>query len=195
MAKGRKAMSLTVTQTALDGVVIIKPSVFADERGFFLETYHQIKFADLGLPTDFVQDNHSRSKQGVLRGLHYQDERQPMAKLVRCSVGSIFDVAVDLRVGSPTFGKWVGVELSADNFLQFLIPSGFGHGFVVLSEFAEVQYRCTGLYAPETEGAVRWNDPQIGIEWPISEPTLSGRDQAAMSLADYLENPAFRYRG
>lgn len=188
-------MSLTVTQTALDGVVIIKPSVFADERGFFLETYHQTKFADLGLPTDFVQDNHSRSKQGVLRGLHYQDERQPMAKLVRCSVGSIFDVAVDLRVGSPTFGKWVGVELSADNFLQFLIPSGFGHGFVVLSEFAEVQYRCTGLYAPETEGAVRWNDPQIGIEWPINEPTLSGRDQAAMSLETYLKNPAFRYRG
>ncbi len=188
-------MSLTVTQTALAGVVIIKPSVFADERGFFLETYHQTKFAELGLPTDFVQDNHSRSKQGVLRGLHYQDERQPMDKLVRCSVGRIFDVAVDLRVGSLTFGKWTGIELSADNFLQFLIPSGFGHGFVVLSDVAEVQYRCTGLYAPETEGAVRWNDPQIGIEWPISEPTLSGRDQAAMSLASYLENPAFQYRG
>ncbi len=130
---------------------------------------------------------------GVLRGLHYQDERAPMAKLVRCTLGGILDVAVDLRVGAPSFGRWVAVELSADNFRQLLIPSGFGHGFVVLSEVAEVQYKCTGLYTPEAEGAVLWNDPAIGIEWPVSAPTLSKRDLAAQSLEQYLQNPAFRY--
>ena len=188
-------MSLKVTTTKLDGVVIIEPHVFADERGFFLETFHEQKFKQHGLPTQFVQDNHSRSGRGVLRGLHYQDQRAPMDKLVRCSFGRILDVAVDLRVGSPTFGQWVGVELSADNFRQLLVPVGFGHGFVVLSDVAEVQYKCTGLYTPEAEGAVVWNDPQIGITWPIAEPTVSARDAAAMTLASYLAQPAFTYAG
>lgn len=186
-------MSFEITPTALEGVVLVRPAVLGDERGFFLETYHQEKFAALGLPTNFVQDNHSRSKYGVLRGLHYQDQRAPMAKLVRCTLGRVFDVAVDLRVGSPTFARWVGVELSADNFQQILVPAGFGHGFAVLSEVAELQYRCTNVYRPETEGALMWDDAEIGIEWPLAEPILSARDQQAMSLAEYRERPAFRY--
>lgn len=186
-------MSFEITPTDLDGVVIIRPAVHGDERGFLLESYHQAKFAALGLPTEWVQENHSRSKYGVLRGLHYQDERVPMAKLVRCTVGRVFDVAVDLRVGSPTFSRWVGVELAADNFQQLLVPSGFGHGFAVLSDVAELQYKCTGLYTPSVEGAVRWNDPEIGIVWPLAEPLLSARDQTAMTLAQYREQPAFVY--
>lgn len=186
-------MSIEITPTALDGVVVVTPNVFGDERGFFQETYHAEKFAALGLPTDFVQDNHSRSKRGVVRGLHYQDLRAPMAKLVRCTAGKLLDVAVDLRVGSPTFGMWVGVELSADNHRQLFVPAGFGHGFVVLSEYADLQYRCTNFYAPETEGAVLWNDPAIGIDWQIDEPILSARDQQAQTLAEYLEHPAFHY--
>ncbi len=187
-------MHFQITPTALEGVVIVDSPVVVDERGFFMETYHERKFADLGLPTNFMQDNHSRSKYGVLRGLHYQDERAPMAKLIRCTLGRIFDVAVDLQVGSPTFAQWVGVELTAANFRQLLVPAGFGHGFVVLSDVAEVQYRCTNVYAPSTEGAVRWNDPEIGIEWPISDPTLSARDQQAATLAEYRDQPAFIYR-
>ncbi len=188
-------MGFKVTPTELEGVVIIEPPVFADERGFFLETYHKTKFADLGLPTDFVQDNHSRSAHGVVRGLHYQDLRTPQAKLVRCSIGKILDVAVDLRVGAPTFGRWIAVELSAENFRQLLIPVGFGHGFAVLSDAAEVQYRCTGVYDPASEGAVRWNDPEIGIDWPLETPILSQRDLTAPTLKEYREQPAFTYKG
>ncbi len=186
-------MSIEITPTALEGVLIITPKVFGDERGFFQETYHADKFAALGLPTNFVQDNHSRSKRGVVRGLHYQDMRAPMAKLVRCTAGRLLDIAVDLRVGSPTFGKWVGVELAEDNHRQLLVPVGFGHGFVVLSEYADLQYRCTNFYAPETEGAVLWNDPAIGVDWNVEEPILSARDQQAQTLAEYLKNPAFHY--
>ena len=186
-------MSIEITPTALEGVLIITPKVFGDERGFFQETYHADKFAELGLPTNFVQDNHSRSKRGVVRGLHYQDMRAPMAKLVRCTAGRLLDIAVDLRVGSPTFGKWVGVELAEDNHRQLLVPVGFGHGFVVLSEYADLQYRCTNFYAPETEGAVLWNDPAIGVDWNVEEPILSARDQQAQTLAEYLKNPAFYY--
>ena len=186
-------MSIEITPTALEGVLIITPKVFGDERGFFQETYHADKFAELGLPTNFVQDNHSRSKRGVVRGLHYQDMRAPMAKLVRCTAGRLLDIAVDLRVGSPTFGKWVGVELAEDNHRQLLVPVGFGHGFVVLSEYADLQYRCTNFYAPETEGAVLWNDPAIGVDWNVEEPILSARDQQAQTLAEYLKNPAFHY--
>lgn len=186
-------MSIEITPTALEGVLIITPKVFGDERGFFQETYHADKFAELGLPTNFVQDNHSRSKRGVVRGLHYQDMRAPMAKLVRCTAGRLLDIAVDLRVGSPTFGKWVGVELAEDNHRQLLVPVGFGHGFVVLSEYADLQYRCTNFYAPETEGAVLWNDPAIGVDWNVEEPILSVRDQQAQTLSEYLKNPAFYY--
>lgn len=177
--------------TALPGVIIIEPRVFQDARGFFFESYHVEKFAALGLNEVFVQDNHSRSLKGVLRGLHYQDLRVPMGKLVRCTVGAIYDVAVDLRVGSPTFGKWVGVELSAENFRQLWVPVGFGHGFCVVSEVAEVQYKCTGLYAPETEGVVQWDDPEIGIEWPVTAPIISARDAGGQSLAAYFQSPAF----
>ena len=184
-------MAFRFTQTKLDGVVIVEPDRFRDERGFFLETYHQAQYTEGGIACTFVQDNHSQSRQGVLRGLHYQDMSAPMAKLVRCTYGAILDVAVDLRVGSPTFGQWVGVELSAENALQLFVPVGFGHGFLTLSAVAEVQYKCSGYYQRAAEGSVRWDDPEIGIAWPIDQPTTSERDRQAMSLATYRERPAF----
>lgn len=184
-------MDITVTPTKLHGVVLIDTAYFRDERGFFIENWHKRTYAEAGLDLDFVQDNHSRSAKNVLRGLHYQDMTAPMGKLVRCTMGTILDVAVDLRMSSPTFGKWVSVELSAENMRQIYVPEGFGHGFVTLSDFAEVQYKCTGLYTPPSEGTVAWNDPDIGIEWPVAEPVLSARDQKGMSLKQYLENPAF----
>ncbi|GIW09834.1 MAG: dTDP-4-dehydrorhamnose 3,5-epimerase [Dehalococcoidia bacterium] len=183
----------TVRPTALEGVVIVAPVPFRDERGFFVETYRRTFFHQLGLPAEFVQENHSRSRRGVLRGIHYQDLRQPMAKLVRCTRGRIFDVAVDLRVGSPTFGHWVGVVLDDETLQQLFVPVGFGHAFVVLSDEADVEYRCTGYYSPEAEGAIAWNDPDLGIEWPIQDPILSPRDRQAISLAKYLQRPAFYY--
>ncbi len=184
-------MAMRVIATELDGVLIVEPDLFRDERGFFLESYHQARYADHGITCTFVQDNHSQSRQGVLRGLHYQDMSVPMAKLVRCSQGSILDVAVDLRLGSSSFGRWVAVELSADNARQLFVPVGFGHGFLTLSPVAEVQYKCSGYYNPAAEGAVRWDDPQLAISWPITEPIISPRDQAALSLAQYAEHPAF----
>ena len=188
-------MEITLTPTDLDGVVIIDTAFFRDERGFFIESYHRRTYAEHGIDYEFVQDNHSRSGARVLRGLHFQDETAPMAKLIRCTVGAIFDVAVDLRVGSPTFGRSVGVELTADNMRQLLIPSGFAHGFATLSESAEVQYKCSGFYTPEAEGSVRWDAPELAIVWPVADPVLSARDRAAPSLADYLARPAFTYRG
>lgn len=182
-----------VLTTELDGVVIVEPTIFRDERGFFLESYHQVRYAEHGIDAVFVQDNHSLSRAGVLRGLHYQDLSAPMAKLVRCSRGAILDVAVDLRAGSPTFGRWVAVELSDENARQLYVPVGFGHGFLTLSEVAEVQYKCSGFYAPAAEGAVRWDDPEIGIAWPIADPVISAKDRAARSLAEYRERPAFVY--
>lgn len=186
-------MPITIFPTPLPGVLVIEPRVLRDPRGFFLESYHQRDLAAAGLTATFVQDNHSRSAQGVLRGLHYQDMTAPMGKLVRCTLGAIFDVAVDLRAGSPTFGQWFGVELSADNFKQLWVPVGFAHGFVTLTELADVQYKCTNFYTPAAEGSVRWDDPQIGIAWPVAAPTLSARDQQARSLADYMRAPAFHY--
>ena len=188
-------MDIHVTKTKLDGVVVIDTDFFRDERGFFIEVYHKERYAAAGITDEFVQDNHSRSAQKVLRGLHYQDTTAPMGKLVRCTVGSVLDVAVDLRVGAPTFGQWVAVELSAENMRQIMVPEGYGHAFVTLSDFAEVHYKCTGLYTPSSEGGVRWNDPDIGIEWPFADPVLSGRDQESPSLAEYLQKPAFRYNG
>lgn len=187
-------MDIHVTPTKLDGVVVIDTDFFRDERGFFIEVYHKERYAEAGLDYEFVQDNHSRSAQKVLRGFHYQDMTAPMGKLVRCTVGAVLDVAVDLRVGSPTFGEWVAVELSADNMRQVMVPDGFGHAFATLSEFAEVHYKCTGLYTPSAEGGVRWNDPQIGVEWPFDDPVLSGRDAASPGLQDYLKAPAFVYQ-
>lgn len=186
-------MTLNVQATPLEGVLIIQPPIFRDARGFFLESYHRRKYAELGIPDEFVQDNHSRSSLGVVRGLHYQDMTAPMGKLVRCTFGAVFDVAVDLRVGSPTFARWFGVELNTDNVKQLWVPAGFAHGFATLTEFAEVQYKCTNLYAPASEGAVIWNDPDIGIEWPVRDPIVSAKDGQAKSLKEYQEQPAFRH--
>ena len=172
---------------------MIEPDVFRDDRGFFFESYHKRRFAELGVTEEFVQDNHSRSMYGVLRGIHYQDMSAPMAKLVRCTLGRILDVAVDLRAGSPTFGRWSAAELSADNLRQLLVPVGFGHAFLTLSEVAEVQYKCSGLYTPGAEGAIVWNDPELAIDWPIKDPVVSAKDRGAPSLQSYRKSPAFSY--
>ncbi len=170
-------------ETALPGVVILKPRVFRDARGFFAETYHAQKFAELGITSTFVQDNHSRSSRGTLRGLHFQ-LRHPQAKLCRVIQGEVFDVAVDIRHGSPTFGKWVGVVLSAEEMNQIFIPAGFAHGFVVLSDTAEFLYKCSDFYDPSGEGGVAWSDPEIGIDWPIADPLLSEKDARYPTLRD-----------
>jgi len=172
--------------TRLPGVLVVEPVVHRDARGFFLETYHAQKFREGGIAPAFVQDNHSASQRGTLRGLHAQ-WRRPQGKLVRVLFGEIFDVAVDARRGSPTFGQWVGVHLSHDNFRQLWVPAGFLHGFCVLSERAEVEYKCTDLYDPGGELSVVWNDPDIGIEWPLAEPILSGKDAAAPRLREVGE--------
>ena len=169
----------------LPEVILIEPAVFRDERGFFLETYHQRKFRDGGLPGDFLQDNHSFSVRGTLRGLHAQ-LRKPQGKLVRAVQGEIFDVAVDIRPESPTFGRWVGEVLSGENLYQLYVPPGFAHGFCVTSESAHVQYKCTELYDREDEIAVAWNDPRIGIAWPMEDPLLSPKDLAAPKLAEIM---------
>lgn len=170
----------------LAGVVLVEPDVFRDERGFFLETYHQEKYRDGGLPETFVQDNHSFSAHGVLRGLHAQ-LRRPQGKLVRAILGEIFDVAVDIRPESPTFGRWVGATLSGENLHQLYIPPGYAHGFCVLSETAHVQYKCTELYDRNDEIGIVWNDPEIGIEWPLKDPLLNPKDREAPRLAEIVQ--------
>lgn len=174
------------TPTELPGVIVVEPDVHRDDRGFFLEVFHGDKYAAGGIDAVFVQDNHSRSSRGILRGLHSQC-RQPQGKLVRAIEGEIFDVAVDSRRGSPTFGRWFGVVLSGDNFKQLYVPPGLLHGFCVLSERADVEYKCTALYAREDEISVRWNDPAIGIEWPLSDPLLSDKDRDAPLLAEVAD--------
>jgi len=169
--------------TALPGVLIIEPDVYRDERGFFLENYHQKKFTDGGLPVRFVQDNHSRSKQGILRGLHAQ-LKHPQGKLVRVVRGEVFDVAVDIRRGSPTYKRWVGVNLSADNFRQCYVPPGFAHGFCVTSGEAEMEYKVTDYYDPADELHMIWNDPDLAIQWPVQNPLLSPKDQAGARLKE-----------
>ena len=177
--------------TAIPDVVIIEPDVFRDPRGFFLETYHAGKYRDAGIEGPFVQDNQSRSVAGTLRGLHLQLTR-PQGKLVRVIEGEIFDVAVDVRRGSPTFGQWVGVTLSAENFRQCYLPPGFAHGFAVVSQIAQVEYKCTDLYDPKGELGIAWNDPAIAIQWPVAEPFLSERDTRHPVLADVIERlPVF----
>jgi dTDP-4-dehydrorhamnose 3,5-epimerase len=172
---------LRFLQTEVPGVIIVEPEVFRDPRGFFLETFHAARYRQGGIPYDFVQDNHSRSIRGTLRGLHAQRTR-PQGKLVRVVHGEIFDVAVDIRPGSPTFGKWVGDQLSAENFRQIFVPPGFAHGFCVLSEFAEVEYKCTDFYDRADEVGARWDS--AGIEWPITSPLLSAKDAALPTLAE-----------
>lgn len=175
---------MNVIQTALKDALILEPKVFGDTRGFFLESWNRRGFAQIGLDFDFVQDNHSRSQRGVLRGLHYQ-VKQPQGKLVRVVSGAVFDVAVDLRKSSPSFGRWAGVELSAENQRMFWVPPGFAHGFLVLSESADFLYKATDYYAPEHERAIRWDDPDLAIDWPlagIGAPTLAAKDAAAASF-------------
>lgn len=180
---------MKVTRTEIPEVLIIEPKVFGDSRGFFFESWNEKGFREAtGVQLHFVQDNHSRSAHGVLRGLHYQLQ-QPQGKLVRVVRGAVFDVAVDVRRSSPTFGKWVGTELSEENYRQFWVPPGFAHGFLVLSDSADFLYKTTDYYAPEHERSLAWNDPEVGIAWPsrgagIAEPILSGKDQAAPTLRD-----------
>ena len=166
---------MKISSMKIPEVLLIEPDVFGDNRGFFMESWHRKKYADAGLDVDFVQDNHSRSSRGVLRGLHYQLE-QPQGKLVRAVTGVVFDVAVDIRRGSPTFGQWVGAELSEENQHQLYVPPGFAHGFCVLSATADFLYKCTDFYAPEYEHGILWNDPVIGIDWPGHDFRISAKD-------------------
>ena len=177
-------------KTSIEGVYIIKPTVFGDERGYFMETYHANEFKEAGLDMAFVQDNHSKSRKGVLRGLHFQ-YTEPQGKLVRVIKGEVFDVAVDLRRDSPTYGKWEGVKLSEENKKQFYVPEGFAHGFLVLSDEAEFIYKCTNFYNPDDEGGILWNDPDIGIKWPvdhIDEVILSEKDKQLKTLKETFTN-------
>ena len=178
---------MKVIETSLPGCVVIEPAVFGDARGMFFETWNAERFAAHGLPTKFVQSNVSTSVKGVLRGLHYQWPR-PQGKLVSVLEGEVYDVAVDIRRGSPTFGRWEAVLLSADNHRQFWIPEGFAHGFAVLSERAVFSYLCTDVYVREADAGVRWNDAGIAVDWPVSAPTLSAKDEAAPVLADIPED-------
>jgi dTDP-4-dehydrorhamnose 3,5-epimerase len=169
--------------TKLDGVVLLEPQVHGDERGFMVETYRRDAWAELGVEVEFVQHNHSRSSRGTLRGLHFQTE-PGQAKLVRCPRGKIFDVAVDLRRESPTYRQWEGYELDDERHRQLFVPAGFGHGFAVLSEVADVAYQLSSLYDPATEAGIAWDDPDVGVEWPLDEPLLSERDRSAPRLAE-----------
>ena len=173
---------MIILETPLPGVLVVEPRVFGDDRGFLVETYSAARFAEHGLPTTFVQDNHSRSARGVLRGLHYQ-RRNPQGKLVFVVRGEVWDVAVDIREGSPTFGRWFGMTLSEARRQLLWIPPGFAHGFCVLSESADFLYKCTALYDPADDRGIRWDDPALGIEWPIADPILSAKDRALPSLA------------
>jgi len=187
-------ITMEILQTELPGVVLLTPRRFADARGFFSETYSKKTLAAQGIDIDFVQDNHSISQDtGTVRGLHFQSPPQAQAKLVRCGQGALYDVAVDVRVGSPTYGKWVGYELSAENGRQLLIPAGFLHGFVTLAPMTEIVYKCSDFYAPECDGAVRWDDPDLAIDWPLSGGTaaISDKDAVAPLMADF--NSPFTY--
>ncbi|MDM8565127.1 dTDP-4-dehydrorhamnose 3,5-epimerase [Candidatus Halobeggiatoa sp. HSG11] len=174
---------MKVTKTKIAGVLIIEPQVFGDERGFFLETFNAKRYAENGIAESFVQDNHSYSAKGVLRGLHFQNQ-YPQGKLVTVTQGAVFDVAVDIRRDSPTYGQWVGITLTADKHTQFYVPPGLAHGFCVISANASFHYKCTEYYHPEDEGCIRWNDPDINIDWPVAEPTLSDKDAKAGYLKD-----------
>lgn len=178
---------MNVIETAIPEVLLIEPDVFGDQRGFFLETWNRERYQAAGFPdVDFVQDNHSRSSKWVLRGLHFQ-LNHPQGKLVQVVTGSVFDVAVDVRVGSPTFGQWVGHKLTEENHRQLWVPPGFAHGFCVLSDMVDFTYKCTDYYYPDDEGGVAWNDPEIGIDWPLDAPTLSAKDQAYTVLSAISE--------
>ena len=181
-------MQIKIASRHLNGLVVLEPDVFEDERGFFMEIFRADQFAELGLPVDFVQDNHSRSQKGVLRGLHFQWQ-PPMGKMMRVTLGSAYLVAVDIRKGSPTLGQWFGIEASAQNKKQVYAPAGFARGFCVLSDVAEIQYKCTGVYSSKAEAGILWNDPEIGIAWPLDNPILSEKDSRARPLSQWLAGP------
>ena len=177
---------MKVIETALPGVLIIEPKVFGDTRGFFLETFHKQRYEDFGIPgndLEFVQDNHSRSRKGVLRGLHFQLEN-PQGKLVSAGTGSVYDVAANVNPDSPTYRTWVGVELTEENHRQLWIPPGYAHGFCVLSDIADFQYKCTALYHPQSDSGVAWDDPELNIDWPVENPQLSEKDMALPKLSE-----------
>ena len=186
--------ALNVIETLLPGVVVLEPEVLADERGFFMETYHAARFRQLGIEAVFVQDNHSRSMRGVLRGLHYQ-EPNAQGKLVRCTRGALYDVAVDIRVGSPHFGKWVGADLTEENKRMLWVPPGFAHGFCALTDNADMVYKCTALYDAQSDRSILWNDSDLGIKWPIARPLLSPKDAAAPRLKEAKVLPRFAGMG
>jgi dTDP-4-dehydrorhamnose 3,5-epimerase len=181
-------LQIKIESRYLGDVVVVVPEIFQDDRGFFTETFRADQFAALGLPTNFVQDNHSRSSKGVLRGLHFQWD-PPMGKIMRVTHGSAYLVAVDIRKGSPTLGQWVGVEASQENRRCVWAPAGFARGFCALEDLTEIQYKCTGIYNGKAESGIRWNDPAIGIEWPLSDVILSDKDRKAQSLAEWLATP------
>jgi dTDP-4-dehydrorhamnose 3,5-epimerase len=181
-------MEIRIESRSLGDVLVLVPEIYQDSRGFFLEAFRADHFKSLGLPQIFMQDNHSRSVKGVVRGLHFQWD-PPMAKLMRVSAGSAFLVAVDIRKGSPTLGKWTGVHASAENRRQVWAPAGFARGFCALSDDTEIQYKCTGIYNSKGESAVRWNDPAIGIEWPVADPIISDKDRTAQALSAWLASP------
>ena len=179
---------MKVIQTAIPEVLLIEPDVFGDDRGFFLETWNRDRYLAAGFPdVSFVQDNHSRSRKGVLRGLHFQ-LNYPQGKLVQVVTGAVFDVAVDIRVGSPSFGQWVGYELSEKNHRQLWVPPGFAHGFCVLSDTVDFTYKCTDVYRPDDEGGVLWSDPALGIDWQVNEPLLSDKDKLYPILSEISED-------
>lgn len=178
---------MEVVQTPVADVLLIKPKVFGDERGFFMETWQKERYEAAGITLPFVQDNHSCSRRGILRGLHFQ-KNFPQGKLVSVSMGSVYDVSVDIRPSSPTFGKWFGVELTHDNHWQLWVPPGLAHGFLVTSEVAYFHYKTTELYHPEDEGGIIWNDPTLGITWPITSPTLSAKDKLLPTFAEYISS-------
>jgi dTDP-4-dehydrorhamnose 3,5-epimerase len=185
-------MDFTVEKTKIDDLLILTPEIFKDDRGFFTETYRKDKFSSFGLDIEFVQDNHSKSARNVVRGLHFQWE-PPMGKLMRVTQGAAFLVAVDIRKGSPTLGQWVGVEASTENRKQVYAPAGFARGFCVLSETAEIQYKCTGIYSNKAESGILWNDPAIGIVWPVKDPILSKKDDVAQTLDQWLQKEESRF--
>ena len=185
---------MNIIETEIKGVLVIEPDVFYDDRGFFLESYNQDRFQELGIQSNFVQDNLSLSKYGTLRGLHYQHPHE-QAKLVQVIQGAVFDITVDIRTESPTFGKWIGIELSAENKKQMLIPEGFAHGYCVLRDTAVFQYKCSDFYVPDCEGGILWSDPDLAIDWPVNSPIVSDKDSKLPFLRDIPKDrlPFYKY--
>lgn len=184
---------MKIEQAGLPGTLLVRPSLFGDERGFFMESWNRARYAEQGLDVDFVQDNLSFSRRGILRGLHFQNPHG-QGKLVQVLQGEVYDVAVDIRKGSPTFGKWIGVTLSSENRQQFYVPPGFAHGFVVTSEVALFSYKCTDLYHPEHECSIKWDDPQLKIDWPVESPELSEKDKKGLLLSELEEDKLPEYK-